>query len=268
MSDNVEEVQESTPESQEQVEPQPQQQPQEPQEPQNLSEQPQEGGHIRPENIPEKFWNAETGEIRTDELLKSNAHLEQFVGGKKEDLRDEIINELSTEAESEVPENYELPALPEEITEDQVVENPLFDWWMDHCEENAYNQEMFEAGINKFISAQQHYQPNLENEQEKLGENANARIDAVDSFAQSHFNADDYEYLQTTLGQSAQGIEILERVMQMQNQNISNAPTEPANRLTVDDVRQMMKDPRYFDPKERDESYVKRVDDAFQRLYR
>ena len=24
-----------------------------------------------------------------------------------------------------------------------------------------------------------------------------------------------------------------------------------------------MKDPRYFDPKERDESFVKRVDDAF-----
>ena len=54
----------------------------------------------------------------------------------------------------------------------------------------------------------------------------------------------------------------------MQNQNISNSQTEPANRLTLKDVQQMMKDPRYFDPKERDESYVKRVDDAFQRLYR
>jgi hypothetical protein len=265
MSDNVEEVQESTPEPQEQVEAQPQQQPQEPQ---NLSEQPQEGGHIRPENIPEKFWNAETGEIRTDELLKSNAHLEQFVGGKKEELRDQIIDELSNEADAEVPEEYALPALPEEITEEQVVENPLFDWWLDHCKENAYNQEMFEDGINKFINAQGHYAPDLNQEAEKLGENANARIDAVDAFAQSHFGADDYELLQSTLGQSAQGIEILERVMQMQNQNISNAPTEPANRLTIDDVRQMMKDPRYFDPKERDESYVKKVDDAFQRLYR
>jgi hypothetical protein len=261
MSDNVEEVQESTPEPQGQVETQPQ-------EPQNLSEQPQEGGHIRPENIPEKFWNAETGEVRTDELLKSNAHLEQFIGGKKEELRDQIIDELSDEADAEVPEEYALPALPEEITEEQVVENPLFDWWIDHCKENAYNQEMFEDGINKFINAQSHYAPDLNQEAQKLGENANARIDAVDAFAQSHFGADDYELLQSTLGQSAQGIEILERVMQMQNQNISNAPTEPANRLSIDDVRQMMKDPRYFDPKERDESYVKRVDDAFQRLYR
>ena len=262
MSDNVEEVQESTPE-QSQAEPQPQPQEQ-PQEPQNLSERPNDVTEVETteqELILGKFKSQE-------DLEKGYKDLEQFVGGKKEELKEQIIAELSQEAESEIPEQYELPALPEEITESQVVENPLFDWWMDHCEENAYNQEMFEAGINKFISAQQHYQPNLEEEQNKLGENANARIDAVDSFAQSHFGAEDYEYLQSTLGQSAQGIEILEKVMQMQNQNISNAPTEPANRLTLKDVQQMMKDPRYFDPKERDESYVAKVEDAFQRLYR
>ena len=54
----------------------------------------------------------------------------------------------------------------------------------------------------------------------------------------------------------------------MQNQNISQVQTEPMNRLTLDDVRTMMKDPRYFDPRERDETFVKRVDDAFARLYR
>tara|TARA_Y100000996_G_C22528287_1_gene645373 strand:- start:492 stop:1274 length:783 start_codon:yes stop_codon:yes gene_type:complete len=222
----------------------------------------------RPENVPEKFWNAEDGEIRTDELLKSNEHLEKFVGGKKDELRDEIIDELSQEAESEVPEEYTLPALPETVTEEDVVANPLFDWWKDHCVTNAYNQEMFEDGINSFITAQHEYQPNLEQESTKLGENANARIDAVDAFAQSHFGADDYEYLQSTLGQSARGIEILERFMDMQKQNISSTQTEPVNRLRLEDVRSMMKDPRYFDPKERDESFVRQVDDAFQRLYR
>jgi hypothetical protein len=127
---------------------------------------------------------------------------------------------------------------------------------------------MFEDGINKFITAQGHYQPNLDDEVGKLGENAQLRIDAVDAFAQSHFGADDYEYLQTTLGQSARGIEILERVMDMQKQNISRQQSEPMNKLSLEDVRSMMKDPRYFDPKERDESFVRQVDDAFQRLYR
>ena len=264
MSDNAEEVQEPVPENITQ-DPQPDPQPIEG----DVANVPRETiTKERPENIPEKFWNAETGEIRTDELLKSNAHLEQFVGGKKEELREEIINELSSEAESEVPEEYTLPPLPETVTEQDVAENPLFDWWVDHCKTNAYDQEMFEEGINSFITAQGEYAPNLEAEVEKLGENAQARLDAVDSFTQNYFAPDDYEYLQTTLGQSAQGIEILERVMELQNQNISRAPTEPANRLTIEDVRSMMKDPRYFDPKERDESFVKRVDDAFQRLYR
>ena len=259
MSDNVEQAQESTPE-QSQVESQTQPQPQEPQ---NLSERPNDVTEVETteqELILGKFKSQE-------DLEKGYKDLEQFVGGKKEELRDQIIDELSDEADAEVPEEYALPALPEEITEEQVVENPLFDWWIDHCKENAYNQEMFEDGINKFINAQGHYAPDLNQEAEKLGENANARIDAVDAFAQSHFGADDYELLQSTLGQSAQGIEILEQVMQMQNQNISNAQTEPANRLTLKDVQQMMKDPRYYDPKERDESYVKKVEDAFQRLY-
>ena len=54
----------------------------------------------------------------------------------------------------------------------------------------------------------------------------------------------------------------------MQKQNISRQQPEPMNKLSLDDVRSMMKDPRYFDPKERDESFVRQVDDAFQRLYR
>ena len=56
--------------------------------------------------------------------------------------------------------------------------------------------------------------------------------------------------------------------MDMNKQAISTAQTEPMNKMTLEDVRSMMKDPRYFDPKERDESFVKRVDDAFARLYR
>ena len=69
---------------------------------------------------------------------------------------------------------------------------------------------------------------------------------------------------------NADGIEALERVMDSQKQSItrSNQVAQPERPLTLDDVRSMMKDKRYFDPKERDESFVRQVDDAFQRLYR
>ena len=42
----------------------------------------------------------------------------------------------------------------------------------------------------------------------------------------------------------------------------------PVNQLTLNEVRSMMKDPRYYDSRPRDDSYVKKVDDAFNRLYR
>lgn len=261
MSDNAEEVQEPVPENITQ-DPQPEPAPIEGDVPRETIT------NNRPENVPEKFWNAETGEIRTDELLKSNEHLEKFVGGKKDELRDEIIDELSEEAISEAPDEYAMPALPEGITEEDVAENPMYSWWVDHCAENAYTQEMFEDGVNKYINSYQEAQTNLDGEIEKLGENANARLDAVDSFTSSYFSPDQYEYISATLGQTAEGIEVLERIMDMNKQSISTVQTEPMNKMTLEDVRSMMKDPRYFDPKERDESFVKRVDDAFARLYR
>ena len=36
----------------------------------------------RPEHIPEKFWNAETGEVKTEDLAKSYINLEKFSTGK------------------------------------------------------------------------------------------------------------------------------------------------------------------------------------------
>ena len=45
-------------------------------------------------------------------------------------------------------------------------------------------------------------------------------------------------------------------MMNLNKQTISNAQnfTQPERPLTLEDVRSMMKDKRYFDPKERDES--------------
>lgn len=258
MSDNTEETQEQTAtESQEPTQPQPSEQ-------QNVPRETSEENAESPEEqlILGKFKSQ-------DALEKGYQELEKFVGGNKDEMREQIINELSEEADNEVPENYELPPLPDHITEDDVMENPMTEWWRGHCAENAYDQEMFQDGINAYIDMMGNYAPNAEQEMSKLGENARARVDAVDSFAQTYFSPDQHEYIQQTLGTTAEGIEILEKVMDMRNENISNyQQTEPINKLTLDDVRGMMKDPRYFDPRERDESFVKKVDDAFARLYR
>ena len=58
----------------------------------------------RPEHIPEKFWDATKGEVNMEEFGKSYTNLEKYVGGKKEELRDQIVDELQQEAIAERPE--------------------------------------------------------------------------------------------------------------------------------------------------------------------
>tara|TARA_Y100001935_G_scaffold111957_1_gene92829 strand:+ start:601 stop:1404 length:804 start_codon:yes stop_codon:yes gene_type:complete len=227
----------------------------------------------RPEYIPEKFWNTDKGEVNMEEFGKSYTNLEKYVGGKKEELRDQIVDELQQEAIAERPEKvegYELPKLPEGVTEEIVNANPMTEWWKNFCFENAYDQEVFEEGVNKYVDMYVGNQVDVDAEKEKLGENADARLDAVNNWASTFFTPEQYEAISGTLGQSVDGIEALEKMMNANKQTISNAQnfTQPERPLTLEDVRSMMKDKRYFDPKERDESYVKKVDDAFARLYR
>ena len=227
----------------------------------------------RPEYIPEKFWNIDKGEVNMEEFGKSYTNLEKYVGGKKEELRDQIVDELQQEAIAERPEKvegYELPKLPEGVTEEIVNANPMTDWWKNFCYENAYDQETFEEGVNKYVDMYLGNQIDINAEKEKLGENADARLDAVNNWASTFFTPEQYEAISGTLGQSVDGIEALEKMMNANRQTISNAQnfTHPERPLTLEDVRSMMKDKRYFDPKERDASYVRKVDDAFASLYR
>jgi len=219
----------------------------------------------RPEHIPEKFWR--DGNVDVDEMAKSYAQLETYVGGKEDALREKLIEELANEHAETVPEKYELPKLPEGITEEMVQENPMYSWWQETAKTNGMNQEEYEAGINAYVEMMQSQQPNLEKEMEALGENANSRIDAVNAWASKNFPPEEYEAIQYSLGTSASGIQALERIMEMNKTGVrSEQFTQPEKQLTMADARAMMQDKRYYDPRYRDDAYVAKVDAAFRML--
>jgi hypothetical protein len=66
----------------------------------------------RPANVPEKFWNAETGEVNTEALLKSYSELEKAKSKPKEETQTPEATEEKTEEQS----------TEEQATEDQTVE--------------------------------------------------------------------------------------------------------------------------------------------------
>ena len=140
-------------------------------------------------------------------------------------------------------------------------------WWEGVAKENGFTQEEYDAGINAYIETMQGQQPNLEAEMEALGENANSRVDAVNAWASKNFPPEEFEAIQYSLGTTAQGIQAIERIMEMQTTGVrSEQFTQPEKQLTMADARAMMTDKRYFDPRFRDEAYVAKVDAAFRML--
>jgi len=226
------------------------------------NEVPQEA---RPEHIPEKFWK--DGTVDYNEMAKSYTQLESYAGGKEETIKEKLIEELANEHAENVPEVYELPALPEGINEEMVNENPMTTWWNGIAKENGFSQEEYEAGINTYVEMMQGQQPNLDAEMEALGENANSRVDAVNAWASKNFPPEEFEAIQYSLGTTASGIQAIERIMEMGQTGVrSEQFTQPDKQLTMADARAMMQDKRYFDPRYRDDAYVAKVDAAFRML--
>lgn len=69
----------------------------------------------KPEGVPDKFWNAETGQVNVDALLKSYTELEKTRGAPKEESKTEPLKIDETPAEGEK-------------TAEEAVQNAGLDW--------------------------------------------------------------------------------------------------------------------------------------------
>ena len=102
-----------------------------------------------------------------------------------------------------------------------------------------------------------------------MGENGEARLEAIEKWLDVAYTPDTTEYLVKRLGQDSEGIEFLETLMENNKQSIgSQQQYQPSQQLTIEQVRAKMRDPRYYDSRHRDPAYVKEVDADFNRLYR
>ena len=100
----------------------------------------------RPEWLPEKFNSPE-------DLAKSYTELSQKLGGKEEDMRNSIIEEIQKEAFSDRPESSGDYQLPETVDAEEALDNDLLKWWSEHSFENGYSQEEFQQGIEMYPQA-------------------------------------------------------------------------------------------------------------------
>lgn len=208
----------------------------------------------RPEWLPEKFNTPE-------DLVNSYSSLESKLGKGQDELRETIMGEIEAEAFANRPEKAGDYTLPEGA--DELASDPDVEWWANFAWENGFSQEEFDEGLQRLMPEQ----PNLDAEIEKLGDNANARIEAVALWAQKNVPGD-FQSEIIRLGETAEGVQLLEHFMNAMSDETVGGDSVTAAALTQDDLRTMMRDPRYWDVRQRDPAYVKQVDEGFAKLYK
>lgn len=214
----------------------------------------------RPEWLPEKY---KTGE----DLAKAYKELESKLGGKDEEIREALLEEIKTEAFADRPETAGDYQLPDIVDDNLAVDNELLQWWSEHSFENGYGQEEFQKGIEMYAQAINGSQPDIEAESAKLGDNASTRIEAASVFANKFFPEDALPAIER-MCESHEGIIALETIMEKMKDDNFAGNTSPSPSVTEASLQEMMKDPRYWEPRNRDPNFIKQVDDGFKLLYR
>ncbi len=101
---------------------------------------------------------------------------------------------------------------------------------------------------------------------EKLGDNANARIEAAALFSKQFFPEQHMDSIER-LTETAEGIETLEFIMEkLQSPSLGSDGT-PSGKITEAGLREMMQDERYWHPARRNNDFIQEVNDGFQKLY-
>jgi hypothetical protein len=212
----------------------------------------------RPDWLPEKY---KTGE----DLAKAYKELESKLGAKDGDLRDKLIEEIQAEAFADRPETSGDYQLPDIINQEEAVDNELLKWWSEHSFNNGFSQEEFEEGINIYSQSILGNEPSYEEEVSKLGDNADARIEAASLFANKFFPESSLPAIEK-MCESHEGIIALEAIMQNTKDGSFSGNTASASEVNEADLRKMMDDPRYW--KDRDPHIHKQVSEGFKRIYR
>ena len=223
----------------------------------------------KPDYVQDKFWNKDTNEINIEELSSSYNSLEKKLGSRTEDLSKQIREDIANEVKANVPENYEIkmPEIPENIQMDINAEMPLLQWWSETAKAKGLSQDEFNKGIEAFVNNEISSLPDIDNEKGLLGENANQRIEAADLWSKKNLSSDSYEAI-AEFASTAKGVKALEEIMKL-NKDAPIPQTETAIEAapSLEDLRSMMKDPRYWKDGERDQAYINKVSALYEKYY-
>jgi hypothetical protein len=191
--------------------------------------------------------------------------MESRFGARTEKIKEELAAE-QLKARPESADKYALPAI-EGVDPDELGKHPLVAWWRQQAFESGIPQEVFAKGVEQYVTTSAPQEIPEEQLRASLGENFKQRIAAVDAWASKEARNQQEMDILKQAATSPAGIQLLERFTGLGGaQTMDHAPTQ--NRTaTLDDLRSMQQDPKYWDPVQRDPAFIKQVEDGYAKLY-
>lgn len=208
----------------------------------------------RPNGIPDKFWDTETGTVRTDALVKSYVELEKKFGGlngrqlpaRPEEYQIETRNELLASDASVNARLHEAGFTQEQA---QVVYDLASERLMPMVAEIASIYET-EGQIARLV---EHFGS------ETRWQEASRQLGA---WGRSHLPTRVFEALSTTY----EGILAMQRMMDAGEPGLGMDSSQSEGVLSESSLKALMRDPRYW--RDKDPAIVTQVRDGFKQLYK
>ena len=211
-------------------------------------------GAERPAGIPEKFWDDEKGELRTEALVKSYVELERKLSGlsardppaRPEDYAIKIETEL---LESDPDLNRRLHAAGFSQEQAQLVYDLASERLMPMVAEVAtlFETEGQVSRLVKHFGGEQRWRETARQ---------------LDAWGRANLPHRVFDALSTTY----EGVLAMERMMSNGEPGLVREGDSSASVATEADLKKLMRDPRYW--RDQDPATVDKVREGFRKLYR
>jgi len=224
---------------------------------------------LRPEDVPEKFWDAEAKALRVDALLKSYKELEKrmsqrFAPPAPDAPEEEKLRFRRAIGVPDSPDEYAIEAKHEMCGPDAEVNRKLHEAGFSCTQVQLVYDLAAERLLPLIAEAAADYeaQKQVAKLAESLGGEAQFRRIApqITAWGKANLPPQVFAALSTT----AEGVLALHAMMAKGEPSLAREAA-PAENVDEQALRKMMRDPRYW--RSREPEYVKRVSDGFKRLF-
>lgn len=235
--------------------------------PEDLLQAP-EAPAVRPQDVPEKFWDAETGQLRVEALLKSYRELERRLSQRMappgpDATPEELLRFRQAMGIPETPAAYAITQQHELCCPDPAVNDRL------HAANfsNDQAQLVYDLAAERLLPliAEAAAAFEADRQREKLAghfggpERFRTAAGQIAAWGQAKLPQPVFAALSST----AEGVLAMEQMMRSAEPGLAREGVAPAAESEAE-LRAMMRDPRYW--KSREPAFVQRVSEGFRRL--